>query len=334
MILTLKDETQTKNKFATIPDDQPIRLKDLLLIGCVMGSWGIAFVAMKEIIRFAPPFQVGGMRFALGALPLLFMVVWAGRWRKLKPLDFARFALIGLLQTTILFGINFTAIRYVSAGVSSIIVNTYPFFVVLLAHLMIAGDRLNRQKVGGLLLGFGGVLALVLGGKGLGEVALQWPLIMLVAASAWGLSTVLIKKFAFQDMLSLTAFQSLFGAVPLLIIGFGFETQPIEWNGSFVFWLLYLAFVASAFSWLVWSGLLRRYSASRITVFSFLTPIAGVVASVILLGENLSLNMLLGGALVAGGIFVVNVRRKAPSRPAASEYLQPTGETPPQLKPL
>ena len=288
------------------PTQLAIKPGDLLMVFVVVTLWGIAFVGMKVMVREAPPFKAAGIRFFLAALPLLVLALQPSRLKKLRPLDFAKFALVGFLQTTILFAIHFSALRAVPAGVSSIILNTNPFFVAIFAHLLIPGDRLSKQKLIGLVLGFSGVLVLVVGGKGLGEVALYWPLLLLTAAAVWAFSAILVKKLKFQDMLSLTTWQCLFGSLPLLLIGYSLESQPVNWNWDFILWTLYVALVASSFGWWALYRLLQRYSASRVSVFLFLIPVGAVLSSVLLLGETLNPNIVAGGTLVAVGIIVVN----------------------------
>lgn len=301
-------ERQPEAEAKIVPAQPPIKPIDLFIIGCVVVVWGVAFVGMKEMVREAPPFKAGGLRFLIGALPLLVIALQPKRLRKLKRVDFGKFAVVGLFQTTILFGINFTALQFVPAGAASIILNTNPFFVAIFAHLLLPGDRLSKQKVGGLLLGFSGVLVLVLGGKGFGEVAFYWPIILLVAASVWAFSSILVKNFQFHDMISVTAWQSFFGSLPLLVLGFGFEAEPVHWTWSFTLWTLYVALIGSSFAWWAWYRMLQRYNASRVSVFLFLIPVCGVLSGVVLLGESVSYNLLLGGALVAVGIIVVNLR--------------------------
>ena len=309
--------------------NDPIKLWHYGLILAVVIIWGVAFAGMKEVVNSATPFQAAGLRFFLGALPLLVVALQPKRRRKLSRQDYAKFALLGFLQTTLLFGINFTAIQHVPAGVSSILINTHPFFVAILAHLVLTGDRLTRQKLIGLFVGFGGVVFLVLTGRGLGEVAFYWPLILLSAGVVWATSSILIKKLEIKDALSLTAWQNMFGSLPLLFLGFVVDDKPINWNWPFVLWMLYLAFLASSFAWWAWSYVLQQYNASRITVFAFLIPVFGVVSGVVLLGETLTVSMLLGGSLVALGIVIVNKSRSPrPVRPS-TEYNQYAAVTEP-----
>ncbi len=301
---------QKQNEAAeSVGAHKPIRLIDLLTVLSVVIIWGVAFVGMKEMVHNAPPFKAAGIRFMLGAMPLMVLALQPSRLRKLGPKDFAKFSLLAFLMTTVLFGINFTALQFVPAGVTSIILNTNPFFVALFAQFLIPGDKITKQKMLGLTLGFSGVLALVLGGKGLGEVAPYWPVLLLVSASVWGLGSVLVKKFQISDMISLTAWQSFLGSIPLLILGYTTESQSVNWNWSFIGWTFYVAFLGSSFAWWAWYKVLQRYNASRITVFLFLVPVFGVLSGVILLHEALGINTLLGGLLVATGIVVVNSRQ-------------------------
>ncbi|HEX2915096.1 MAG TPA: DMT family transporter [Chloroflexia bacterium] len=287
-----------------------LSLKDLLLVCCVVCSWGVAFTGMKQMVNYAPPITAAGLRFFLGSLPLVFLALQPKRLRLLKLADFGKLMLLGFFQTTLVFGINFFALTHVSAGLSSIILNTNPFFVAILAHFMISGDKLTPQKVAGLLVGFSGVCILVLGGKGVGEVALYWPLLILLGAVAWGFSSILVKKFQFKDMISLTAWQTFFGSLPLLALGFTFEQKPIDLNFTFIFWTAYAALIATSFAWWLWYKLLSRYSASQISIFLFLSPVCGVISGVLILGESLGLNQVLGGILVATGIGIVNLRMR------------------------
>jgi drug/metabolite transporter (DMT)-like permease len=303
------------------PTTKPIRVVDYLMIGAVVLIWGVAFVGMKAMVKDAPPLKSAGLRFFIGALPLMVIALQPKRLKKFRAIDFGKFALLGFLQTSLMFGINFTALQFVPAGITSVVLNTNPFFVVLLAHLLIAGDRLNKQKLAGLALGFGGVLVLVLGGKGFGEVAFYWPLLLLLSAAIWGFSTVLVKLYGYKDMLSLTAWQSFIGSLPLLALGFGLEQEPVHLTWSFGFWTLYVALLGSSFAWWAWYKVLQRYSASRVSVFLFMIPVCGVASGVILLGESLNAGMLIGGALVVAGIVVVN--RRIGGGQLTQRYLQP-----------
>jgi O-acetylserine/cysteine efflux transporter len=299
----------------------PIKPIDWVLILLVGSTWGLTFVGIKETVHNAPPLQASGIRFMLASLPLLVVALLPNRRKMLKPIDYAKFAVVGLLQTSVMFGLIYTVIPNVSAGMSSIIINTNPFFVAILAHFMIKGDGLTPQKIGGLIVGFSGVVVLVLGGKGLGASEYYWPLLLVVASVIWGFTSVLVKLFQFKDMVCLTAWQSFFGSLPMLVIGFGFDNQQaINWNLDFVFWTFYTAIISSSFGWWAWYRLLQTYNASRISVSLFLVPVCGVISGVIFYNEPLGIAMIVGGSLVIAGIILVNLRlSKAPSKQAVSK---------------
>lgn len=304
--------------------EKPISLVDYGLIGAIAISWGFAFVAMKRVIIDVPPLESAAIRFVLSALPLLGISWWTGGFRRLRKGDFWKFAVLGIFQTSLLFGIAFVAIGNTAAGVTSVLMNTNPFFVALFAHFLIAGERLTRQKAIGLLIGFSGVLALVLGGAGLGHTEIQWPLLIMVSSVSWAFSSILVKLFKFNDMVNATAWQALFGAIPLAILALIFEQdKPAQITPNFLLWMAYLAFIASSFGWWAWNRLLHKYNASRISVFLFLVPVCGVLCGVLFLGETLGLNVLIGGSLVAAGIYTVNKRRgSVPAKSAKIELAE------------
>ncbi|HEX2916480.1 MAG TPA: DMT family transporter [Chloroflexia bacterium] len=312
---------ENKNKLGDYsqPASGSLRWTALVMVMAIVISWGVAFVGMKEMLHDAPPFKAAGLRFLVGALPLLVIALRPSRLRRLTRWDFAKFALIGFLQTALMFGIIFQGLKHVPAGASSIILNTNPFFVAILAHWLLKNDRLTRQKVAGLALGFVGVLVLALSGNGFGAMEFYWPLLLFVAAIVWAFSSVLAKLLKLNDMLSATAWQTLFGSILLFLVGFTFEDQPINFTFSFTFWTLFVGLIGSSFAWWAWYRLLQLYNASRVTVFSFFIPVFGVLSGVLLLGESLTINMVFGGALVASGIVIVNLRlakRKNQPQPA------------------
>lgn len=320
----------TQKAIKVLPrEEKPISLVDYSLIAAIAISWGLAFVAMKRVITDAPPLESAAIRFVLSALPLLLVSYWTGGLKKLKRADFWKFAVLGLFQTTLLFGIAFVVIGNTAAGITSVLMNTNPFFVALFAHFLIAGERLTRRKGLGLLIGFCGVLALVLGGAGLGQTELQWPALIMISSVSWAFSSILVKLFKFSDMISATAWQAIFGSIPLVLLSVIFEhDRSIHWTASFILWMFYLAFIASSFGWWAWNRLLQKYSASRISVFLFLVPVCGVLCGVLFLGETLGLNVIIGGGLVAAGIYIVNKRRKTLPTPVAMSTEAVAPQTP------
>jgi drug/metabolite transporter (DMT)-like permease len=285
-----------------------ISLFDYFLIAGVVLSWGVAFIGIKATAQQVIPAQAAGMRFFLAALPLLFFALRAGKLKRWSRTDLLKVALLGFLQTAVVFGIIYTASVAVPAGVVAIIANTNPFFVAILAHFVL-NDKLTKQKLLGLVVGFSGVVMVVSNNLNLQTAAVVAPLFILLAAVCWGSSSVLLKKFGFTDMVSVSGWQMLFGSIPLLIIGFGLDSQPFaNWNWNFILWTLYTAFVASTFGWWAWFRVLQKYNASKISVYLFLVPICGVLCGALFLGEKLTYNLLFGGGLVVLGVVLVNLR--------------------------
>jgi O-acetylserine/cysteine efflux transporter len=283
-----------------------IKPVDYLFIAGVAISWGIAFIGIKATAEKVLPMQAAGVRFFLAALPLLFFALRSGRLKQWSRTDFLKVAVLGFLQTGVVFGIIYTASQAVPSGVMAIIANTNPFFVAILAHFAL-NEKLNKQKIIGLTVGFTGVVLVVSNNLNLQAASIVAPVFILIAAVCWGTSSVLLKKFGFTDMVSVTGWQMFFGSIPLLVLGFGLDSQPFaNWDWSFILWTGYTAFIASTFGWWAWFRLLQKYNAARISVFLFLVPLCGVTSGAIFLGESLTYNLLFGGGLVILGVILVN----------------------------
>lgn len=289
-----------------ITDKISVKPFDYLLIAGVVLTWGLTFTGIKVTAEIVTPFQAAGVRFFLAALPLLFITWRAGRLRQYSRSEFLKLAILGFLQTGVVFGIIYSASQLVPSGVIAIIANTNPFFVAILAHFIL-NEKLTKPKMFGLAVGFAGVVLVVSNNLNLQTASIVAPLFVLIGAICWGTSSILLKKFGFRDMVSVSGWQMLFGSIPLLLLGFSLDGNfLVNLNWTFVLWTLYTAFVASTFGWWAWFSLLQKYNAGKISVYLFLVPVAGVLCGAIFLGEKLTYNLLLGGGLVVLGVILVN----------------------------
>jgi len=275
------------------------------------GIWGFQQVAIKVAAPdLAPIYQVS-LRSGLSAL-----LVWAwARWRG-EALDFRRATLPPGLVAGALFAAEFLFIaeglRRTHAGHMAVFIYTAPIFTALGLHLLLPAERLRAHQWAGIGLAFGGIaLAFVGGGPGGGPAAasLTGDLLGVLAGLAWGLTTVVIRTTALSEAPpAVTLLYQLLGAflvllpVALLSDQAGrFDLTPVA-VGS----LLFQGVVVSFASYLAWFGLLRRYLATGLSVFSFMTPIFGVTFGALLLREPLEGPFLGGAALVLAGIALVS----------------------------
>jgi drug/metabolite transporter (DMT)-like permease len=258
------------------------------------------YPAIKMGLGFAPPLQFAGMRTLLGGLVLLLVI--AIRRKPLWPeARLARWILpLGVLATTLTYGAMFASPAYTGAGIASVLGNTQPLIIIVLAALFL-GERLRPFKILALGLGLAGVTLLALPAlrEQTGHPLLGAMLALGSSASA-AVASVAVKKLRpGNDLMSLAAWQLVAGSVLLLGLSLVYEPHgTIMWTGDFVGLLLFLALAGTALSTWLWFWLLQRAEAGRLSLYLFLVPVSGLLISMSSFGERLNL-------LQAGGVVLI-----------------------------
>ncbi len=274
----------------------PLRQASLMLV--VIAPMAACYPLINVGLAIAPPLWFAGTRTLLGGLALLLVLVI-----RRKPLwpeaRLARWILpLGLLATTLTFGAMFASPAYTGAGIASVLGNTQPLIIIVLAALFL-GEHLGWVKALALLLGLAGVTLLALPALSAptGHPFLGAMLALGSSASAAVASVTVKRLHPGKDLLSLTAWQLIAGSLVLLALSRVFEPQDsLLWTGGFVGLLLFLAFAGTALSTWLWFWLLQRAEAGRLSLYLFLVPVAGLLIATGGFGERL--NMLQGGGVV------------------------------------
>lgn len=272
--------------------------------------WGLQQVAIKAAGDVVSPMLQAGLRSAVSALMLwAFNRYWLKEtWNRSVRLRDA--LLVGLCFTGEFFFVS-EGLRFTSAAHMSVLLYTAPLFSAVGLAVKLPEERLGLVQWAGLLLAFAGILVAFLL-PALTDAApaddLWWlgDALGLCAGISWGFATIFLRT---TTMNGAPASQMLFwqlatGAVILTAIAFltgecKFEPTTVGWAS-----LLFQTFIVSFASYLVWNWLLRRYLASRLGVLLFMTPIFGVVLSVVLLDESVGIPFLVGSALVLCGLLL------------------------------
>ncbi len=284
--------------------------------------WGSAVPAVKwgyGLIGIMPAdtpslLLFAGLRFVLAGMILLGFCVATGR-RALPPRShIGGVVLLALLQSVIQYLCYYVGLAHTTATKTSIISATLVFFPVLLAHFVYSNDKLTAQRILGCLVGFGGVVAVNMSAGGFD---LNFQFVgegMLLASTFSGSVAALYGRRLSRDMdvVVMAGWQLFLGGAVLtgtgLVTGGHFERFSIE-AGALV---LYLA-AGSAIAFALWSQLLKHNPVSRVAVFNFEIPIAGVLFSGLILGETIfEWKNLVALVLVTIGITIVT-RNRAPA---------------------
>ena len=209
----------------------------------------------------------------------------------------------------------FEGLNHTTVARGTLFLYTAPFFVAPIAHWVLPNDKLNTQKVIGLLVAFVG-LSLAFSDRLFNDGStlavantLKGDLLCLGAAFFWGISTIIVKATRLQGeapeknllyQLMTSAFLLLLVAWPLGEKGIFAPTAKV-WAG-----FAYQTIIVASTGYLLWFRLIARYSASTMHAFTFLSPIFGVIAGTLLLSEPLGLHIVAALVLVALGLLLVN----------------------------
>lgn len=274
-----------------------------------MAVLGGSYTAGKVALQDLPAFGLLALRMVVTTLALGAYAAWIGlslaqRGATVRYIV-AQTAIFALTQALL-----FVALGMTSAGRVAILFNMQPFFTLLLLPLFVAGDRLTPRRWLGTGIAFAGV-ALVLGERGSGGASLVGDLLALVSAVGWTGNIILNKRMPGQFNPVSMVFWNCAGAIPLFAV-LSLALEPAEawrFTSSAVASVLYLGVVAACLGFVLVAWLTRAYSASRVNVFVFLSPVFGVLIGWAVLGEAVTLMQGLGALAVAAGILFVTAER-------------------------
>ena len=284
----------------------PPRAVLLMLMLCL--SWGFNQVAVKLALADIPPLLQGLFR-SVGALPVLLLIA---KFRGVKL--FVRDGTLGAgLLLGVTFGVEFVLIyrglSFTSASRAVVFLYTAPFFVALGSYRLL-GERLRGAQWAGLGLSFVGVALAIGVPQAEVDAKVLWGDILIVGGGAlWAATTLMVKATRLRHA---PAEKGLIYQVALSIpiLGaaayFSGETisgVPGPLAASLV---IYQAVWVVGLTFLLWFALVKRYSASKLSAFTFITPLFGVVASYLILHDTLNPVFGVAAALVIAGLFLVN----------------------------
>jgi len=267
--------------------------------------WGSAFVPSKIAVLAASPLWFLVVRFAVSGLVVLAIARSLGSPWPRGGRGWIPIAALGVLANAMYLGLNYEALRHLAAGVGAVVSSTNPLILALVAPALL-GERLTWMKAGGLVLGFAGVVAIMLARSGTGTAQPHDVGLSLIAVFASVASTIVFKKFLVElDVRMTTALQLLAASVALVPVAIVLEGTPhVMWGVPIVASFVYLVAVMSVGGSLLWFWLLEKGEASRITAYYFLSPVFGLVIASFF-GEALSLRDLGGLVAIALGIAIV-----------------------------
>ena len=267
--------------------------------------WGYTWVVAKQALDFAPPFTLAFMRIFGGAVALFVAL-------KLLRLPLGLQApravlLISLCQVSGFMLLQTFSLKYGAAGKTAVLVYTMPIWTLLLAWPV-----LEERVRGAQWLAVAGILT------GLFLIIEPWNLqagwlsngFGVGAAMCWAMGTVLVKKLRREsqvNLLSLTAWSNLIGAVPVALIASVADESPTRWTSEFVVIMLVLTLISTAFCWWLWTAILDKVPAWEASLLVLGTPVIAIISSRAILDEAFSRYEIAGIMLIGSGLLLLSL---------------------------
>jgi drug/metabolite transporter (DMT)-like permease len=278
-------------------------------------TWGYTWVMAKQALDYAPPFAFAAERSLGGALALFAALKLMGR--PLKLIAPGATLAIGLFQITGFMALSTWALVEGGPGKTAVLIFTMPIWVLLIAW-PILGERIRGTQWLAAASTLTGLLLII--EPWTMHTSLFSKFLGVMAALCWAIGTVLIKRLRSRqpvDLLSLTAWQMLIGAVPLLLLAVVVPEHPTDWSATYIGILVFMSVVSTAMCWWLWITLLDRVPAWEASLSVLGTPVVAIVSARLIMAEDFSFGEVTGILLIGAGLALLSLIGWAASRRSA-----------------
>src|SRR5438093_10310115 len=280
-----------------------------LLLGFM---WGSSYLFIKiGVDHGLPPFTLIALRLGIGFLLLASVVVYAREPLPREPRMYGHLLVMAIVNIAIPFALITFAEQTVDSSLAAALNSAVPLFVIVIASIFLTGETITVNRVAGLLIGFVGVAILVgfditdLGSANtIGEIAL------IGATVSYALGAVYSRAHihGLRPMIP-ALFQVGFALVIVTVLAFVFEKPlAVSFIPESILAVVWLGLLGSGLAYLVFFRILGRWGATRTSLVAYLLPVYGIALGALVLHEPIAVSMLIGTALIIGGIALVNSR--------------------------
>lgn len=306
-------------------------------LGVVYVVWGSTYLGIRVVVEEAPPLTSMGLRFTTAGVLLGVVLSFKGGVRRLavRPRELAGAALLGLMLPMLGNGlVSVGESKGAPSGATALLIAIAPILIVVFRAL--SGDRPNPLSVFGVVLGFAGLGYLVLAGRGGGDLPLVPALIILFAATCWGLGSFIQPRLLLpDDVFVTTVYEMVCGGLIMVSIGlisgerFTGDYSPRTWLA-----LGYLVVFGSMLAFTAYVWLLNNAPISLVATYAYVNPVVAVFLGWLILGEAVTSPIVVGGGIVVLAVAIVITaerprRKPLPETPAPESVdavVSPHGE--------
>jgi putative membrane protein PagO len=293
-----------------------IKHKSILgfIVLCII--WSSTWLFIKLGLEALPAFFSAGMRFFIAFLVLY---IYALKLKLKFPKDVKShvfFFYFGLIFFAIPYGLVYWGEQYVGSGLTSVLFSIMPFYTILLSVKMYPEERITIRKVSGLVLGFIGILLIFGDQIDLGfdhELSLYGMMAVMLSPlfSAWG--SIKGKKVSHEYQPAiLNILPMLYASISFLIMSYFTESSAsLHFTNMAWFSLFYLAIFGTAIAFIIYFWMLKHTSILLMSSITFITPPLALIWGWIVLGEQITLKLIIGMIIIFGGVwFVRDIKAK------------------------
>ena len=275
-------------------------------------TWGYTWVLAKQGLAYAPPFAFAAERCVGGALALFIALKLMGR--PLKLVAPGPTIAIGLTQVAGFMMFQTWALVEGGPGKTAVLIFTMPIWTLLMAW-PILGERIRGKQWLAALCTLAG-LVLIIEPWDM-QSSLFSKFLGLMAALCWATATILIKRLRSTqqvDLLTLTTWQMILGAIPLILLALIVPEPATEWSVSYMCILAFMSIASTALCWWLWVYILDRVPAWEASLSILGTPVIAILSSRLTFGEEFKTLEVAGILLIGGGLALLSLFGWAASR--------------------
>jgi O-acetylserine/cysteine efflux transporter len=287
---------------------------DVTLAVLVAVTWGLGFVASRFALNELSPALMTAMRFAIAALPCLFVRRPKVSWSLL-------IAISGTLFLGQFLAQSWAIAHGVPVGLTSVIVQSQALFTVAFAALAFREIPTHMQMAG---IGIAAIGLLMISGTVGFDFSVGAFAVLLVSPISFAIGNLLLRRARDVPMFDLFAWLCLVPPLPLFGLALMVDGPQATWHSlwglsaSGIFSMIFIGAISTCVAYWLWGRLLRDYTAAQVVPFALLVPFVGSAASSVVFGETFGRLRLAGMLTVVAGIAVMLLSKRARALPKAA----------------
>lgn len=293
-------------------ETDPRPLLVLLLIG---GIWGSSFLFIKVLVDEISPIEIVAGRMVFGMLGIGAYVAWRRMPLGITPRLLVQVSLLAIVANIAPFGLIAWGEKHIDSGIAAVLNSTMPIFTAILAAMVLKEERLTPLRLAGLAFGFVGVVVLtgddvlnITDSSVLGQLA------VVGAAASYGVGSIYSRQLLMtRDPIVISMLQVTMGTVLTIPLVFAIEGSPgYSLSLEATLSLLALGVLSTGLAYVFFLWLIDNVGSVRASLVTYVVPVLALILGWLVLDESIGLNVILGAALIIGGVATV-MRGQAPS---------------------